>query len=234
MREPFRIFIGWDDREASAYHVLCHSIIRRASAPVSITPIRREHLPEFTRERGENESTDFSISRFLTPYLAGYKGMALFLDCDMLALADVCELLEFPEADPYRAVYVCKHEYTPRKRTKFLGHQQAAYPMKNWSSLMLFNLQHFDTHFLTPEYVNIATGMELHRFKWTRESAIGSIPLEWNYLVGEPNQSTKTPKVIHYTNGSPFMEGCEDCEYADLWRDELKHMTQGAPVLCAT
>lgn len=233
MSEPLRIFIGWDDRETIAYHVLSNSIIQRASGPVSITPIRRSQLAAFNRQRASNESTDFSISRFLTPYLAGYKGFAVFMDCDMLCLTDISELLEFHEADPYKAVYVCKHEYKPRKRTKFLGHEQADYPMKNWSSLMLFNLQHYDTHFLTPEYVNIATGMELHRFKWTKESAIGSIPLEWNYLVGEGGQSKKAPRILHFTEGGPWFPEYEDCDYADLWRDELRAMAEGAMVLCA-
>jgi hypothetical protein len=72
---PLKIFLGWDDREAIAYHVLAHSIIRRSSVPVSITPVARHQLRDvFTRERGEKESTDFSISRFLVPALSDYRG----------------------------------------------------------------------------------------------------------------------------------------------------------------
>ena len=38
---------------------------------------------------------------------------------------------------------------------------------------------------LTPDYVNTATGLELHQFKWLKnEDAIGNITqLDWNWLV---------------------------------------------------
>jgi hypothetical protein len=233
MSEPLRIYIGFDDREAIAYHVLSHSIITRASGPVSITPIKREHLKEFTRPRSESESTDFSFSRFLTPYLAGNSGLAIFMDCDMLCLADIWELLEFQEQQPFSPVLVCQHDYTPRSKRKFLGHAQAAYPRKNWSSMMLFNLQHYHCKRLTPELVNKESGKFLHRFEWT-DGKIGALPLEWNYLVGEPNQTDKPPKIVHWTNGGPWFEEYSKTEYSDLWRDEVKRMAQGVPSLCAT
>ena len=89
----FKIFIGYDPNEVVAYHVLAHSIIRRASAPVSITPLARPHMTKFfARERGPLDSTDFSISRFLVPYLSDYTGYSLYMDCDMLCLTDITSL----------------------------------------------------------------------------------------------------------------------------------------------
>ena len=43
------ICIGFDPKEAIAYHVLCHSILSRASEPVCFIPINKTNIPEFTR-----------------------------------------------------------------------------------------------------------------------------------------------------------------------------------------
>jgi len=88
-----RVFIGYDSNESVAYHVLSHTILKFSSRPVSITPIVREHLTSvYNRERTEIESTDFSFTRFLVPYLCDYQGWAIYLDCDMLFTADISEL----------------------------------------------------------------------------------------------------------------------------------------------
>jgi len=87
------VYIGYDPNESVAFYTLAHSILRRASIPVSIAPLMRSQLKGvYTRERGPTESTEFSLTRFLVPYLSGYAGWSLFMDCDMLCLADVAEL----------------------------------------------------------------------------------------------------------------------------------------------
>jgi len=210
-----RVFIGYDSNETVAWHVLAHSILRHSRHPVSITPLKLSQLP-MTRERAEYQSTEFSFSRFLVPYLCGYEGQAIFMDCDMLARSDVNELLELH--DPYKAVSVVKHEYTPRPEEKFLGYKQALYAKKNWSSVMVF--QNSLCVALTPKTVNTATGLFLHQFLWLQdESLIGSLPVEWNHLVGEyePNPNAK---LVHFTLGTPCFEAYENCEFAQEWRDE--------------
>jgi hypothetical protein len=225
MPEPLRIFIGYDERESLAYHVLAHSILRRASAPVSIVPLVRSHLAAFHRRpRGPLDSTDFSITRFLVPYLSGFAGVSVFMDCDMLALCDVYGLLADRTSPSFRApaaVWVARHDYVPRTGTKFLGQAQTAYPRKNWSSLIVF--ENRLCRALTPEYVEAAPGLDLHRFAWLDDSAIGDIPLAWNWLVGEyaPNAEAK---ILHYTLGGPWFEETRDCDHADLWLAELAAM----------
>ena len=135
---PVRIFIGFDPRESIAYHVLSHSIIRRTSVPVAITPLSLAALKDvFDRPRDPRQSTDFAFTRFLVPYLCDYAGWALFLDCDMLLRRDLGDLWALRD-DRY-AVMVVKHDYTPSTGVKFLGQQQTSYARKNWSSVMLFN-----------------------------------------------------------------------------------------------
>lgn len=232
IHDPLRIFIGWDDREAVAYHVLSHSLLTRASKPVTISPVRRDHLRGvFTRPRGPLDSTDFSTSRFMVPSLAGYSGLAIFMDCDMLLRTDIYNVLEEVEAQPGCPVYVVQHDYRPRVRTKFLGNVQSTYPCKNWSSFMVFNLQHLDCHTLTPEFVNTASPAELHQFKWLHErSRIGVLGPAWNHLVGE-YKPRPDAKIVHFTEGGPW-HGPEfaNVEYADEWRAELAALTQSVPV----
>src|SRR5262245_45559696 len=118
-----RVFIGYDTRESVAFSVLAHSILTRASEPVSITPLMLSELRGvFTRERHALQSTEFAFTRFLVPYLCGYEGFSVFMDCDMLVLDDIAKLWAFQ--DERYAVRVVKHDHQPRETVKFLGQKQ--------------------------------------------------------------------------------------------------------------
>ena len=216
-----RVFVGYDPREAVAFSVLAHSIHARASQPVSVTPVRLSELQGiYTRPRNELQSTDFSFSRFLTPWLCDYQGWAIFMDCDMIALDDIASLWRL--ADERFAVQVVKHHHVPKERTKFLGATQTRYDKKNWSSVMLMNCARCTR--LTPEYVNSATGLELHQFKWLEsDDLIGEIPSRWNHLVGY-DAPRSDAALVHYTIGGPYFEEYRNCEYAEEWRAEQKAM----------
>lgn len=221
MSYPFQVFIGYDPKEAVAFNVLAHSIRKHASIPVSITPLDRNTIkPVFWRKRMGNESTEFSFSRFIVPYLCGYKGWALFMDCDMLVRADIAELASFCNVvnNFHKSVFVVKHDYESIVEKKFLGQVNEPYPRKNWSSLMLFNNQRCRK--LTPEIVNEETGPYLHRFQWTSDGQIGDLPVEWNHLVDEyrPNPNAKN---FHFTLGGPYFPEYEGCEGSDEWWDNF-------------
>jgi lipopolysaccharide biosynthesis glycosyltransferase len=215
------VFIGYDAREAVAYSVLAHSIQVRASAPVSIAPLMLSELNAIlTRERHPLQSTDFSFSRFLTPYLSDYEGWSLFMDCDMLMREDVAQL--YALRDERYAVMVVKHDHVPKEAKKFLDQPQTPYQKKNWSSVMLFN--NAKCRALTPEYVNTASGLELHQFKWlANDVLIGEIPARWNHLVGY-NPHSNDAALVHFTLGGPYFDEFRDCEYAPEWRAELQKM----------
>ena len=226
-----RIFIGFDPRETVAYHVLSHSIHARASAPVSIAPLMLSQLGGLmTRERNSLQSTDFSFSRFLTPYLCGFEGWAIFMDCDMLVLEDIGNLWALRD-DKY-AVMCVKHDHVPKEKTKFLGAQQTKYEKKNWSSVMMFNCAKCTA--LTHDYVNSASGLDLHRFNWLGDDdLIGEIPHRWNLLVGY-DQSIPVDEVsnLHYTIGGPYFHDYKDIDYAAEWfaeRDEMLRCEQLEP-----
>ena len=114
------------------------------------------------------------------------------------------------------SVMCCKHDYEP-KQIKFRGAKNEKFEKKNWSSLML--LQNQMCHRLEPDYVNNASGLELHQFKWLmNDDAIGDIPLEWNWLVGE-YEYNKDAKNVHWTLGGPYFEEYARSDYADEWFD---------------
>jgi hypothetical protein len=218
-----RIFIGYDPRESAAYHVFAHSIMARATRPVTIAPLMLTQLSQvYTRPRHALQSTDFSFTRFLVPYLCGYEGWAAFFDCDMLMLDDVSRLWDL--RDDASAVQVVKHSHVPAEKVKFLGATQTKYEKKNWSSAILFN--NARCRALTPDYVNSATGLELHQFKWLAgDHMIGEIPHRWNHLVDyDPNVPASEVSNLHYTIGGPYFEQFRDCGYADLWRAERDRM----------
>ena len=219
-----RIFIGYDPRESVAFHVLSHSLLRRSSVPLSVSPLVRSQLKSiYTRPRGPTESTEFSMTRFLVPALSGYQGWSIFMDCDMLCRADIAGLAAEIERQPDKAVLVCKHDYTPRTERKFLGHVQTKYTRKNWSSLMLFNNARCRS--LTSDYVNTASGLELHRFAWVDDASIGELSLDWNWLVGEYEYNPNA-RIVHFTIGGPYFAAYRDCDYAAEWfaeRDSMQH-----------
>lgn len=217
-----KIFIGWDKNESVAWHVLAHSIMRRASKPVLISPVMLSQIrDEFTRKRDPGQSTDFSHARFMTPHLAA-GGISVFMDCDMLCLTDITELEDIARANNYLDVLVVKHDYTPKTQSKFLGQKQEAYPKKNWSSLMVFNGHRQAVRNLTPEYINKASPMELHQFKWAK--SVGGLGMEWNHLIGEyPDR--EDAKIVHYTIGGPWFPEYKNCDYSEEWFDEYEHMT---------
>eukprot|EP01018_Ginkgo_biloba_P030775 Gb_17572 [translate_table: standard] len=221
-----KVFVGYDPREDLAYEVCRHSILKHATFPVEVIPIKQSDLRKaglYWRRRDPTESTEFSFTRFLTPFLAGYEGWAMFVDCDFLYTADIRELAELID-DKY-AIMCVKHDYTPKTSTKMDGVVQTTYPRKNWSSMVLYNCEHPKNRVLSPSVVNSQSGAFLHRFMWLDDNDVGSIPFTWNFLVGHNEMEDKNPinppKAIHYTLGGPWFEAWKDCEYADLWLQEV-------------
>ena len=208
------IFIGYDEGEKIAYSVLSESIRQHSSEPVSITPLDLSTTRNiFTREKQPNQSTEFAFSRFLMPYLSNYEGWSIFMDCDMLLRTDINDLWKLRDND--YAVMCCKHDYEPNQNAKFRGAKNEPFPKKNWSSMMMMNNAKCKS--LTPEFVNTATGLELHLFRWLEsEDLIGSLPLTWNWLVSEYDYNVKADNV-HFTLGGPYFKGYENSDYANEW-----------------
>lgn len=209
MVRPLHIFIGYDPREAVAYHTCVQSIIENTKDPkrLQITPIRGD------RRDGSN---DFIYARFLVPYLCGFRGEALFLDGDMIVRGDIADLMD--SGVPHgKALAVVQHEdYKTKYPTKYLGNTNQNYPRKNWSSVIFWRCDNYAHRVLMPEFVAKREGSYLHRFGWLKDNAIGSLGDEWNRLVLE-QPVTDNDRILHFTVGTPCFPEYENCEGSDEW-----------------
>ena len=227
------IWVGFEPRETDAYLVAVQSILQHMSESIQIRPLLLSDLRSrglYWREHEHHNgvmidriseapmSTEFAISRFLPPRLAGH-GLALFMDCDMLVRTDLVEL--FDNFDMSKALMCVQHKHKPIETVKMDGQVQLVYPRKNWSSVVMYNCDHPANDALTIELVNAAPGRDLHRFCWLDDDDIGALDPAWNYLVGWSSPQETEPKIVHFTSGIPSMYGYENSEYADEWREAL-------------
>ncbi len=210
------IFIGYDPREAVAYHVCANSIIRHASFPVALTPLALNNLHSYSETHSDG-SNQFIYSRFLLPHLMNYQGWAIFMDGDMLVRSDIAELWAL--RDESRAVLCVHHDYKTRASDKYLGAKNADYPRKNWSSVVLWNCGHPANKVVTPAFVEQSTGAQLHRFTWLADDLIGELPKVWNWLPDEfgPNPDAR---LLHWTLGTPCFHEYADAPMAEEWHRE--------------
>ena len=215
------VYIGYDSREPIASDVCEYSLRHTTEEPLEIKYLKLNELRRqgiYKRAADTLGSTEFTFTRFLIPYLQDYQGWAVFCDCDFLWLDDVDKLLS--QRDDKYAVMCVHHDYTPKEGVKMDGKQQHLYPRKNWSSMVLWNCGHPSNAQVMPEMVNKETGKFMHRFSWLKDSEIGSISHEWNWLEGwykEPQDGR--PKAIHFTEGGPWFKNCQDVDYAQQWID---------------
>jgi len=248
--ENLTYYIGVDHREPEALRVAEASAKAYASRPLTIRHLehldlrRRNFFNRPWRTTGDGLTIDerdgkpfsvqFSHSRFLTPIVAKAEeraGWALFSDCDWLWLDDPFKILK--EADLTKTVMVVPHDFTPNGAVKMDGQQQVGYPRKLWSALMLWNLASDKIPSL--DYVNNASGRELHSFAWLKDSDIGFLSEAWHWI---PNYSPTTAQAlddedrgkpcpingIHFTYGPP-VPGMFDREltpFDQFWTNEYK------------
>ncbi len=217
------LVVGFDQREAVAYHTFCQSVLEKSSLPVQFTPLAENTLAGY-KETHTDGSNRFIYSRFLTPYLSDYSGWALFADGDMVCQTDIAELWAL--RDPAKAVQVVKHDYQTKANVKYLGNRNENYPRKNWSSVILWNCGHEAHRVLTPEFIQRMPGSYLHRFSWLDDSLVGELPREWNWLAIEYPENLQA-KLIHYTLGTPCFTEYRERESSPIWYAAWNRLRQG-------
>jgi lipopolysaccharide biosynthesis glycosyltransferase len=240
MSKTLTAWIGFDPREAAAFAV-ARSSIRKYDQHIPIRGLVLSELQDkgMYYRRTERRlgklydviseapmSTEFAISRFLVPHIIKketkewHRGQwAVFMDCDVLVRSRFTELVNL--LDSSKAVYCVKHNHTPSNDLKMDGQEQTRYPRKNWSSVMVFNVDHPSNKCLDVEMVNSLPGRDLHRFCWLKDDEIGELPPEWNYLVGH-TQTNEEPRIVHFTDGGPWFEAYRNVAYAGEWFAELE------------
>ncbi len=219
-----KIYIGYDSKISIASKVCEHSL-RHHSEDLDIELLKLTKLKKkklYWRPY-KNQSTEFTYSRFLIPYLQNYKGWALYCDNDFLFLKDVKELMSLQNNS--KAVLCVKHEYKPKDKTKMGNKKQINFSKKNWSSLMLINCGHPSMKNLDLSTVSEASGRYLHQFQWLDDDEIGSIPHSWNWLVNwyRTDKGDGHPEALHFTEGGPWIV---DSEYKKTWLNYKKLMEE--------
>ena len=223
MTEPVDIVVGFDQKEAVAYHTFVQSVINTATLPVRFLPLNINSLSTY-KEVHEDGSNNFIYSRFLVPYLLNFKGWAIYADGDMVCLEDIKKLWDL--RDENYAVQVVKHNYKTKITKKYWGHKNEDYPRKNWSSLILWNCDHPSHKILTPKFIQEQTGAFLHRFSWIKDNEIGELKKEWNWLAMEYEEKDDI-NLIHYTIGTPCFKEYENTSLASYWKKSFLNLLNG-------
>ena len=147
---------------------------------------------------------------------------AIFMDCDMMLRTDIFQVLN--DLNPKNAISVVMHDYTPSDTVKYLNNVQYAYPRKNWSPFVVWNCAHPKNRTLTPEFVEKATGLTLHRFTWLDDDEIGELDVRWNWLVGDYIDPPVDVKNVHWTLGGPYFEEYSQVDFSSEWFEMNKRM----------
>ena len=119
-----KIYIGFDSTCKIASDV-CEYSLRRHSDNLDIGLLEINELKNdklYWREY-KNQSTEFTYTRFLVPYLQDYEGWAMFCDNDFLFLDDVKKIFDMRD-DKY-ALMCCKHDYYPDSIVKMVNKKHA-------------------------------------------------------------------------------------------------------------
>jgi lipopolysaccharide biosynthesis glycosyltransferase len=223
MADYIKIVVGFDQREAIAYHTFSQSVLEKSSLPVLFLPLSMNTLKGY-KETHNDKSNDFVYSRFLTPYLHNFEGWAIFADGDMVCQSDIKELWDL--RDETKALQVVMHDYKTKFKQKYLGNTNENYPRKNWSSLILWNCSHPKHKVLTPDFISSQTGKYLHRFSWLDDEDIGELPIDWNWLAIEYPNNPKA-KIIHYTLGTPCFKDYRNTDMSGMWLEVQKKVNEG-------
>jgi hypothetical protein len=206
-----KIYIGHDSRQPQN-SIVCMNSIRRFGHDVTL--IDRGEMQSIGYDREEDGSTEFTYTRFLTPLLNEYEGVALFCDSDFVWRKDPALVLQHLTDAPVTCV---KHLIKQvRENRKFNEHKNVWYPKKWWSSMMVFNCGHEDCRNLTMETVNTESPQYLHRMEWASE--IGRLDETYNYLVGYYD-FYDDPVAVHFTDGTPQYQKYAQDDFAGEWHD---------------
>ncbi len=175
---PFRVYINADESQALAAKVLARGIRDHATTPIAITVLENPTLPRVRDPKCWPRDAR-ALTRFLVPEMAGFEGLALFLEADMLVRGDVTELQSLA-LDGCQAAVLKNPEST--------GYEP---------SLQVINCQRADWRI-----EQIVQGLDDGRY--TSDQLIGSlanvtdstevvehIPLAWQPICNQPSAAAK-------------------------------------------
>ncbi|GAB5403887.1 MAG: hypothetical protein Aurels2KO_21180 [Aureliella sp.] len=196
--DPVRVFIGSGEASCLERKTLIYSLRKHCSRELDVyvfngthdslehndKPPVRVNMPLWIKYRNY---TEFSNYRFLIPELCNHRGRAIFLDSDMVCLADIAEFFDQPMGD-----------------FDMLGKGEAYQGEACWGmSQILFDCSrsYFDiTRIFNEMDAGSFANIDLHQmrtpFLEKYPFKIGAYSDDWN-VFDKKDESTK---LIHYTN----------------------------------
>ncbi|MBD2338958.1 glycosyl transferase [Calothrix sp. FACHB-156] len=215
--ETIKVFIGSGEASLLERKVLIYSLHKFTQRPLDIYVFNGTHnalefndqepflIPISLRAKYRNV-TEFSLYRYLIPQLCNYQGKAIYLDSDMVCLADIGELFD-----------------TPVDNLDFLSKQDTYTHLgeKMWGlSVMLINCEHcqFNLENICDELdQNLYTFTDFScmspRFLKYHAYKIAPLDTQWNVFDYWDNQT----KLIHYTNLYTQPWKAPNHPYGELW-----------------
>lgn len=95
MTNPIDIYIGCTEHQQLVADVLASSVKRRTQRQVRFFPLYKYEIDFVMPADPENRpGTPFSFARFMIPEIAGFKGRALYMDCDQIVFKDIANLAD--------------------------------------------------------------------------------------------------------------------------------------------
>lgn len=193
------VFIGSGEASSLERKVMMYSIRKNSRGPVDIRVFNGTHntletdgrppepVPMSLQVKYRN-ITEFSNYRFLIPQLCGHQGRAIWVDSDMICLADIAELFELPMNN---ADFLAKPQAGPDRDPRW-GLSVALYDCSRchfeldtyFAEIDNGLYQYNDLHQMTKRF------LEQHPFR------IGALDTEWNSY----DDLGPGTKIIHYTN----------------------------------
>lgn len=199
-QERIKVFIGSGEASLLERKVAIYSIRKHTKREVDIYVFNGTHnaielndqepvLAPMSLKIKYQNITEFSLYRYLIPQLCNYQGKAIYLDSDVLCLADIGELFD-TNLNGYD--FLAKKEAYAHSGTKLWG-----------LSVMLIDCQRCRFN-LESYFEEIADGMYSHQdfscmsptFLKQHRFAIGELDPNWNVFDSWDFQT----KLIHYTN----------------------------------
>lgn len=232
MVEPIRIFVGADDSQMVAAHVLEYSIRKHTQHPVQFFCMRNMPVPP-PKHPKNRPGTGFSFNRFLIPQLAGYRGKALYIDADMLVFDDIAKLWNTPLEG--RSVLCSTQHEIPRGWEGGANNDHGA--GRYWTPGRQMSVMLMDCEKLDWDITTIIAGLDRDEYSYKQlmaefcildeDQIADTIPNEWNCLEWyEEGRS----QLVHFTVVPTQPWKNDRSPIAPLWEDAYREAVAAGAV----
>lgn len=217
MSAKVKIFIGSGEQSLLERKVLLYSLYKHSRSDLEIAVFNGTHnsiertgsppVPApLSLQLKYRNLTEFSLYRYLIPELCSYEGRAIYLDSDMVCLADIQELFD---------ALLDGHDFLAKRE----AYSQNGESMWGLSAMLIdnsrcrFDLQQFLCEIDDGLYTYTEFSQFGAKFLARHSYRLGEIDPNWNVFDQYDGQT----KLIHYTNLMSQPWKFPDHPFGELW-----------------